>query len=149
MDGKVLRIERRRRWSKDEKARIVKKTLMPGAGGAKSPVGRAWRRGWSPYGESLRARRGPPALRLDLACGQDRRDGAAAAAGFTVAAAAQSDQQSTHAQLVQHQAEAALDAQLKGMKTSLRLTADRGKDWGPFIAASSRAAGRRPQRRRS
>ena len=31
MDGKVLGIERRRRWSKDEKARIVADTLMPGA----------------------------------------------------------------------------------------------------------------------
>ena len=31
MDGKVLGIERRRRWSKDEKARIVEETLMPGA----------------------------------------------------------------------------------------------------------------------
>jgi len=31
MDGKVLGIERRRRWSKDEKAWIVAETLMPGA----------------------------------------------------------------------------------------------------------------------
>src|SRR5271155_2072239 len=31
MDGKVLGIERRRRWSKDEKSRIVEETLMPGA----------------------------------------------------------------------------------------------------------------------
>jgi transposase len=31
MDGKVLGVERRRRWSKDEKARIVAETLMPGA----------------------------------------------------------------------------------------------------------------------
>src|SRR6516225_12035382 len=31
MDGKVLGIERRRRWSKDEKARIVEETLMRGA----------------------------------------------------------------------------------------------------------------------
>ena len=31
MDGKVLGIERRRRWSKNEKARIVEETLMPGA----------------------------------------------------------------------------------------------------------------------
>ena len=31
MDGKVLGIERRRRWSKDEKARIVEETLAPGA----------------------------------------------------------------------------------------------------------------------
>jgi transposase len=33
MDGKVLGVERRRRWSKDEKARIVEETLMPGAVG--------------------------------------------------------------------------------------------------------------------
>ena len=31
MDGKVLGVERRRRWSKDEKARIVEETLAPGA----------------------------------------------------------------------------------------------------------------------
>jgi len=31
MDGKVLGVERRRRWSKDEKARIVEETLMQGA----------------------------------------------------------------------------------------------------------------------
>jgi len=31
MDGKILGVERRRRWSKDEKARIVEETLMPGA----------------------------------------------------------------------------------------------------------------------
>ena len=42
---------------------------------------------------------------------------------LTNIAAAQSDQQPTHAALAQHWAEAAIDAQLKGMKTSLRLTA--------------------------
>jgi transposase len=31
MDGKVLGIERRGRWSKDEKSRIVEETLAPGA----------------------------------------------------------------------------------------------------------------------
>ena len=31
MDGKILGVERRRRWSKDEKARIVEETLMPEA----------------------------------------------------------------------------------------------------------------------
>ena len=31
MDGKVLGIERRRRWSRDEKARMVEETLAPGA----------------------------------------------------------------------------------------------------------------------
>ena len=40
--------------------------------------------------------------------------------GFTITAAAQSDQQSTHAEQVQHWAEAGIDAQLKGMKTSLQ-----------------------------
>ena len=33
---------------------------------------------------------------------------------------------------MQRWAEAALDAQLKGMKTSLRLNADQEKLWGPF-----------------
>ena len=56
--------------------------------------------------------------------------------GFAItAAAAGSDQQPTHAELVQRWAEAALDAQLKGMKTSLRLTADQEKLWGPFESA--------------
>ena len=50
-------------------------------------------------------------------------------------AAARSDQQPTHAELVQRGAEAALDAQLKGMKTSLRLTADQENDWGSFESA--------------
>ena len=31
MDGKVLGVERRRRWSAEDKARIVEETLMPGA----------------------------------------------------------------------------------------------------------------------
>jgi hypothetical protein len=55
------------------------------------------------------------------------------ASGLT--AGSQSDQQPTHAELVQRWAEAALDAQLKGMKTSLRLTADQEKDWGPLESA--------------
>jgi zinc resistance-associated protein len=54
---------------------------------------------------------------------------------FTNIAAAQSDQQPTHAELAQHWAEAAIDTQLKGMKTSLRLTADQEKDWGSFESA--------------
>jgi|SRR5271170_5949627 hypothetical protein len=45
------------------------------------------------------------------------------------------DQQPTHAELVQRWAEAAFDAQLKGMTTSLRLTADQEKLWGPFESA--------------
>jgi hypothetical protein len=60
---------------------------------------------------------------------------ALAASNFTINAAAQSDQKPTHEQLVQHWAEAAIDAQLKGMKSSLRLTADQEKDWGPFESA--------------
>jgi hypothetical protein len=55
--------------------------------------------------------------------------------GFTITAAAQTDEQPTHAELVQRWAEAGIDAQLKGMKTSLRLTADQEKDWAPFESA--------------
>ena len=55
------------------------------------------------------------------------------ASGFAITTAgAQSDQQPTHAELVQRWAEAGIEAQLKGMKTSLRLTADQEKLWGPF-----------------
>jgi hypothetical protein len=57
------------------------------------------------------------------------------ASGFAIIAAAQSDQQPTHAELVQRWAEAALDAQLKGMKTSLRLNADQETLWDPFESA--------------
>ncbi len=57
------------------------------------------------------------------------------ASGFAITAAAQSDQQPRRAELVQRWAEAALDAQLKGMKTSLRLTADQEELWGPFESA--------------
>jgi zinc resistance-associated protein len=57
------------------------------------------------------------------------------ASGFAITAAAQSDQQHTHAELVQRWAEAALDAQVKGMNTSLRLNADQEKLWGPFESA--------------
>ena len=55
--------------------------------------------------------------------------------GFAAPAAAQADQQPTHAELAQRWAEAAIDAQLKGMKASLKLTADQEKDWGPFETA--------------
>ena len=58
---------------------------------------------------------------------------ALSASGFT--AAAQSDEQPSHAELMQRWAEAGIDAQLKGMKTSLRLTADQEKDWAPFESA--------------
>ena len=61
--------------------------------------------------------------------------GILAAAALSASAAAQSDQQPTHAELVQRWAEASLDAQLKSMKTSLKLTADQEKDWGPFESA--------------
>jgi zinc resistance-associated protein len=57
------------------------------------------------------------------------------ASGFAITAATQSDQQPTHAELVQRWAEAALDGQLKRMKTSLRLSADREKLWDPFESA--------------
>lgn len=66
---------------------------------------------------------------------------ALSASAFTITAAAQSDQQPaageqpTHAELVQRWAEAGIETQLKGLKTSLRLTADQEKDWGPFEAA--------------
>src|SRR5271155_6158640 len=60
---------------------------------------------------------------------------ALSASGFTITAAAQSDEQPTHAELVQRWAEAGIDAQLKGMKTSLRLTAGQEKDWAPFESA--------------
>jgi hypothetical protein len=54
--------------------------------------------------------------------------------GFATTAAAQ-DEQPTHAELVQRWAEAAIEAQLKGMKTSLRLSADQERLWGPFESA--------------
>jgi hypothetical protein len=57
------------------------------------------------------------------------------ASGFAITAAAQSDQQPTHAELVRRWAEAALDDQLKAMKTSLRLNADQEKLWGAFESA--------------
>jgi zinc resistance-associated protein len=60
---------------------------------------------------------------------------ALSASGFTISAAAQSDEQPTHAELVRRWAEAGIDAQLKGLKTSLRLTTDQDKDWGPFESA--------------
>jgi hypothetical protein len=59
--------------------------------------------------------------------------------GFALTAAAQSDQSPTHAELAQHWAEAAIDSQLKGMKASLRLTADQEKDWSSFESAAKDA----------
>jgi hypothetical protein len=61
--------------------------------------------------------------------------GTLAAAALSTSAAAQTDQQPTHAELVQRWAKASLDAQLKSMKTGLKLTADQEKDWGPFETA--------------
>jgi hypothetical protein len=55
--------------------------------------------------------------------------------GFALTAAAQSDQSPTHAELAQHWAEPAIGTQLKGLKTSLRLTSDQEKDWGSFESA--------------
>ncbi len=53
---------------------------------------------------------------------------------------AQGDQRPTHAEQVQHWAEAALDTQLKGMKAGLGLKADQEKDWDPFETAVRDAA---------
>ena len=70
--------------------------------------------------------------------------GMLAAAALSASAAAQSDQPSaqpsqstppTHAEQVQHWAEAGLDSQLKTMKTGLKLTADQDTLWGPFETA--------------
>ena len=57
------------------------------------------------------------------------------ASGFTVTAAAQSDQKPTHAEQVRHWAEVGIESQLKNMKSGLRLTADQEKDWAPFASA--------------
>ena len=63
-----------------------------------------------------------------------------AAAVLSASAAAQSDQQPTHAEQVQHWAEVGIDAQLKSMKAGLRLSADQDALWGPV---RSRRQGRR------
>ena len=78
---------------------------------------------------------------------------AVAASGFTITAVAQSaaaqgdtaaapsepsapsDAKPTHAEQVRHWAEVGIKSQLKGLKTSLRLTADQEKDWDPFESA--------------
>jgi zinc resistance-associated protein len=71
---------------------------------------------------------------------------AAAALSFSAAAQddqqppAQSDQQPTHDEKVQHWAEAALDTQLKGIKAGLGLKADQEDDWASFEAAVRDAA---------
>jgi hypothetical protein len=61
--------------------------------------------------------------------------GTLAAAVLSASAAAQNDPQPTHAELVQHWAQASIESQLKSMKTSLGLTADQEPLWGPFEAA--------------
>jgi LTXXQ motif family protein len=61
--------------------------------------------------------------------------GTLAAAVLSASAAAQSDQQPTHAEQVQHWAEVGIDTQLKTMKTGLHLSADQDALWGPFEAA--------------
>jgi LTXXQ motif family protein len=60
---------------------------------------------------------------------------AISASGFTITAAAQSDEKPSHAELVQRWAEAGIDTQLKGLRSSLRLTADLDKDWAAFESA--------------
>lgn len=60
---------------------------------------------------------------------------AASLAAFPIAAAGQTDQKPTHAEEVQHWAEVGIENQLKGLKTSLRLTADQEKNWDPFESA--------------
>jgi LTXXQ motif family protein len=60
---------------------------------------------------------------------------AASLAAFPIAAAGQTDQKPTHAEEVQHWAEVGIENQLKGLKTSLRLTADQEKNWDPFASA--------------
>ena len=57
---------------------------------------------------------------------------AISASSFVITAAAQSDQEPTHAELQQRWADAAIETQLKSMKTSLKLKADQEELWGPF-----------------
>lgn len=59
--------------------------------------------------------------------------------GFITIGLAQTDQKPTHEELVQHWAEGAIDAQLKVMKTNLRLSADQEKNWGSFKSAVQEA----------
>ena len=61
---------------------------------------------------------------------------ALSAFGFATTAAAQDDKQPTHAELQQRWAKAAIEGQLKGMKTSLRLNAEQGELWAPFESAA-------------
>jgi LTXXQ motif family protein len=66
--------------------------------------------------------------------------GTLVAAVLSAPAAAQSDQQPTHAEQVQHWAQVGIDTQLKSMKTNLHLSADQDALWGPFEAAVENGA---------
>jgi hypothetical protein len=66
--------------------------------------------------------------------------GSAAAQSDQQPSPAESDQKPTHAEQAQHWAEAALDTQLKSMKSGLGLTADQEADWASFEAAVRDAA---------
>ena len=68
---------------------------------------------------------------------------AVSASAFALTAAAEGDQQPSHAERMQHWAadrETILDAKLAGMKADLQLTADQEKLWSPFEAAVKDAA---------
>jgi hypothetical protein len=68
---------------------------------------------------------------------------AVSASAFALRAAAEGDQQPSHAERMQHWAadrETMLDAKLAGMKAGLQLTPDQEKLWSPFEAAVKDAA---------
>ena len=68
---------------------------------------------------------------------------AVSASAFALAAAAEGDQQPSHAERMQHWAadrETMLDAKLAGMKAGLQLSSDQEKLWGPFESAVKDAA---------
>ena len=68
---------------------------------------------------------------------------AVSGSAFALAAAAESNQQPSHAERMQHWAadrETMLDAKLAGMKAGLQLTSDQDKLWVPFEAAVKDAA---------
>jgi LTXXQ motif family protein len=68
---------------------------------------------------------------------------AVSASAFALTAAAGGDQQSTHAERMQHWAadrETIVDAKLAGMKAGLALTPDQEKLWSPFESAVKDAA---------
>ena len=68
---------------------------------------------------------------------------AVSASAFALTAAAEGDQQPSHAERMQRWAadrETMLDAKLPGMKAGLQLTPDQEKLWSPFEAAVKDAA---------